>query len=173
MKKVEVVPHDPAWRNAFEEEAKHVSDMLGETVTAIHHIGGTSIPYIYAKPVIDILVEVTDIAEVDERTSAMESLRYEVMGEFGISGRRYFRKDDSRGTRTHQIHTFEKESDQVIRHLAFRDYLIDHPDEAKSYSDLKCQLAAAHPTDADAYMDGKDPFIQEIDRRAAIWKRTK
>ncbi len=38
MKKVEVVPHDPRWRNAFEAEAKHVSTALGENVVAIHHI---------------------------------------------------------------------------------------------------------------------------------------
>jgi len=168
--KIEVVPHDPNWSDKFREEAMHIATALGENVVAVHHIGSTSIPRIYAKPVIDILVEVKDVQAVDADSLAMESLGYEVMGEFGIPGRRYFRKDDSGGNRTHQIHTFETVSNQVIRHLAFRDYLIAHPEEAREYSDLKRQLAADHPTDADAYIDGKDPFIQEIDRRAAVWQ---
>jgi len=101
MKKVEVVPHNPRWRNAFEAEAKHIGAALGENVVAIHHIGSTAIPDIYAKPVIDLLVEVENITEVDERSSAMEALGYEAMGEFGIPGRRYFRKNNGEGIRTY------------------------------------------------------------------------
>src|SRR5436190_1948667 len=107
MRKVEVVPHDPQWRNAFEAEAKRIGATLGENVVAIHHIGSTSIPNIYAKPVVDLLVEVRDIIEVDRRSLAMESLGYEVMGEYGIPGRRYFRKDNREEIRTHNLHTFE------------------------------------------------------------------
>ena len=127
MKKVEVIFHNPQWRDAFEAEAKHVAAALGENVVAIHHIGSTAIPNIYAKPVIDLLVEVRDITEVDGQSSAMESLGYEVMGEYGIHGRRYFRKDNQEGIRTHQIHAFESGSAEAERHLAFRDYMIAHP----------------------------------------------
>src|SRR5215218_10282056 len=107
MKKVEVVAHNRQWRAAFETEAKDVAAALGENVVAIHHIGSTAIPDIYAKPVIDLLVEVREITEVDGRSSAMESLGYEVMGEYGIHGRRYFRKDNQEGIRTHHIHAFK------------------------------------------------------------------
>ena len=170
MRKVEVVPHDPRWRDAFEAEAKHVAAALGENVVAIHHIGSTAIPNIYAKPVIDLLVEVRDIAEVDGRSSAMESLGYEVMGEYGIIGRRYFRKDNQEGIRTHHIHTFEAGSAEVKRHLAFRDYMIAHPAEAQRYSELKRKLAEQHRQSTDGYMDGKDGFIKEMDQRAARWR---
>jgi GrpB-like predicted nucleotidyltransferase (UPF0157 family) len=170
MTSVEVVPHDPWWRYAFEEEAKHLAAALGENVLAIHHVGSTAIPDIYAKPVIDILVEVRDIAEVDVRSSAMQSLGYEVMGEYGIPGRRYFRKDDQRGIRTHHIHAFEAGSIEVERHLAFRDYLIAHPGDAQGYSELKRELARENPQSMDDYIDGKDAFIKEIDRRAARWR---
>lgn len=171
MAKILLLPYKPEWRVYFEAEVPLIRDALGENVVTAHHIGSTSIPGIYAKPVIDILLEVDQLDAVDRRGSEMELLGYEVMGEFGIPRRRYFRKDDREGVRTHQIHTFEKGTDQVIRHLAFRDYLIAHPDEALEYSDLKRRLAAEHANDANAYMDGKDSFIQEIDRRAAVWKR--
>ncbi|HEX6126414.1 MAG TPA: GrpB family protein [Pyrinomonadaceae bacterium] len=168
--KIEVVPHQLQWRDEFNEEARLVAAALGDNVAAVHHIGSTAIPYIYSKPIIDLLVEVHEIREVDRLSSAMESLGYEIKGEFGIPGRRYFRKDNPRGIRTHQIHIFESGSSQIERHLAFRDYLIAHPDEARKYGDLKRKLADEHPEDPERYMDGKDGFIKEIDRSAAQWR---
>ncbi len=170
MRKVEVVPHNPRWRDAFEVEARHIAVALNENVVAIHHIGSTAIPNIFAKPVIDLLVEVRDITQVDGQSSAMESLDYEVMGEFGIPGRRYFRKDNEEGIRTHQIHAFESGSTEVERHLAFRDYMIAHPGDAQRYSELKRKLAEEHPQSMDGYMDGKDSFIKEMDWKAAQWR---
>ena len=170
MRKVEVVPHNSQWRVAFEAEAKHVAAALGENVVSIHHIGSTAIPNIYAKPIIDLLVEVRDITEVDGQSSAMESLGYEVMGEFGIPGRRYFRKDNQEGIRTHQIHAFGVGSAEVERHLTFRDYMIAHPGDAQRYSELKRKLAEEHPQSMDGYMDGKDGFIKEMDQKAARWR---
>ena len=169
MKKVEVVPYNPQWRDVFEAEAKHIAVALGENVVAIHHIGSTAIPNIFAKPVIDLLVEVRDITRVIEQSSAMESLGYQVMGEFGIPGRRYFRKDNHEGIRTHQIHAFEAGSAEVVRHLAFRDYLIAHPEDAQKYSELKRRLAEENSQNMDGYIDGKDGFIKETDQKAAQW----
>jgi GrpB-like predicted nucleotidyltransferase (UPF0157 family) len=172
MKKVEVVPHDPGWAAAFKAEAKQVAAALGENVVAIHHIGSTAIPGIHARPILDLLVEVSDIAGVDARSAETESRGYQAMGEYGLPGRRYFRKDDANGIRTHHIHTFQAGSAEVLRHLAFRDYLIAHPDDARRYSGLKRRLAEAHPRSIDAYMDGKDAFIKEMERRAARWRIT-
>lgn len=99
----------------------------------------------------------------------MELLGSEVLGEYGLPGRRYFRKDSQEGSRTHNIHAFEAGSAEVERHLAFRDYMIAHPGDAQRYSVLKRTLAEAHPQSLDGYMDGKDDFIEEMDRRAARW----
>lgn len=170
MRKVEVVPHDLKWREAFDSESKSIADALGENVVTVHHVGSTAIPSIYAKPIIDLLVEVNDIVKVDEQSSSMELLGYEVMGEFGISGRRYFRKDNQEGVRTHHIHTFKVGSEQVKRHLAFRDYMIAHPEDAQRYSELKRRLAKEYPTNIDGYIDGKDGFIKEIDEKASQWR---
>lgn len=170
MKNVVVVPHDPRWRDSFEAEAKDIAAALGDTVVAVHHIGSTAIPGIHAKPVVDLLVEVRDLAGLDAGSPAMESLGYEAMGEYGIPGRRYFRKANQKGTRTHHVHAFRAGSEEVVRHLAFRDYLIAHPAKAQRYSELKRKLAAEHPRNIDGYMDGKDGFIREMDRRAAEWR---
>ncbi|WP_199247897.1 GrpB family protein [[Phormidium] sp. ETS-05] len=170
MKRVAVVPHDPQWADAFAVESQQIADALGENVVAIHHIGSTAIPMIYAKPIIDLLVEVKDINQVNQQNSTLESLGYEVMGEFGIPGRRYFRKNNPAGMRTHHVHIFEVGSPQVERHLNFRDYMIAHPEAAQKYSDLKQELGQKYPNDIEKYMDGKDGFIQEIDQKAARWR---
>ncbi len=165
-----MVPHNLAWPLRFEQESLSVAAALGDHAVAVHHIGSTSIPGIWAKPIIDLLVEVSAIASVDERVAAMEHLGYEAMGEYGILGRRYFRKEVADGVRTHHVHVFEANSSEARRHLRFRDYLIAHPDEAQAYSYLKRRLAKAHPADIGAYMDGKDGLIKEIDAKAAAWR---
>jgi GrpB-like predicted nucleotidyltransferase (UPF0157 family) len=83
IRKVEVVPHSPDWHSAFESESMQVMVVLGDSVVAVHHIGSTAIPRIYAKPIIDMLVEVREISKIDERSPAMAELGYTVMGEFG------------------------------------------------------------------------------------------
>jgi GrpB-like predicted nucleotidyltransferase (UPF0157 family) len=171
MRKVQVVPHDPNWLNLFETESKQIAIALAENVIAIHHIGSTSIEAIYAKPIIDILVEVKSIDQVDGQNSSMQLLGYQCMGEFGIEDRRFFLKDNPDGIRTHHIHVFEVGSVQISRRLAFRDYLNVHIDDALAYSSLKRSLAEKYPHDIEGYMDGKHDFIQEIDHKAAEWRR--
>lgn len=167
MNRFVVVPHDPRWAAMFEDERKRLVSALGGVLISVHHIGSTSIPDIYAKPVIDMLAEVSNIEHIDAHSSAMVEKGYEVMGEFGIPGRRYFRKDIA-GVRTFQMHAFQIGAPDVARHLAFRDYLIAHADEARDYSELKKQLVFQYNGDPDLYMGGKDGFINEIDRKAAL-----
>jgi GrpB-like predicted nucleotidyltransferase (UPF0157 family) len=169
-RKVAVVPHDRHWQNLFKAESQQLAVAFGDNAIAIHHIGSTAIATSYAKPIIDILIEVKDINKVDDRNTQIESSGYIAMGEFGIVGRRFFRKDNKNGIRTHHIHTFETISPQIDRHLAFRDYLKSHPEAAREYSELKQQLAQQYPTDIESYMDGKDGFIREIDKQAAAWR---
>lgn len=169
MKKFVVLPHDPKWGKMFEEERDRLLSELGDVVISIHHIGSTSISGIYAKPVIDMLAEVRAIEQMDTKNPVMTGMGYEVMGEFGITGRRYFRKYIN-GNRTFQIHTFQAGSDEIDRHIAFRDYLVAHPDDARVYSDLKKELILKYDGDPDDYINGKNGFIKEIDRKAKLMR---
>ena len=166
---IQVISHDPAWAQKFEIEARRIGKALGKTAVQIHHIGSTAIPQTKAKPIIDILLEVTSLEALDEKSPMLETLEYEAKGEFGIPGRRYFRLNDSDGTRTHQIHAFEAGVPNVVRHVAFRDYMRAHPLVAEEYGALKERLANAYPHDMTAYMDGKDAFVREHERRALLW----
>lgn len=167
---VVVVPHDLQWATMYREEAARIAAALGSNAVAVYHIGSTAIPTICAKPIIDLLVEVADVGAIDDRNAAMEALGYEPRGEFGIPGRRFFRKDDDRGNRTHHVHAFAKGDPQVDRHLAFRDFMLAHADWARRYDELKRRLVATCDNDIERYMDGKDAFIKEVDALAAAWR---
>jgi len=169
MRQVIVVPYDPLWPSAFERASREVNAALGAALLEIHHIGSTSIPGIHAKPIIDMLAVARDISPVDQLSDIMREIGYEPMGEFGIPGRRYFRRDNAAGVRTEQVHAFAADSAHLLRHLAFRDYLRAHREVAQEYSQLKQRLAAAHPFDIEAYMDGKDPFIRQTQATALEW----
>ncbi|MBB6454807.1 GrpB-like predicted nucleotidyltransferase (UPF0157 family) [Salirhabdus euzebyi] len=168
MRKVEVVPHQSRWADMFEEEKKKIKKVLQNQLIHLYHIGSTAIPNIKAKPVIDLLGEVGNIKSIDSFNQSMLEIGYEAKGENGIPGRRFFMKGGN--NRTHHLHLFERGNDEIKRHLAFKEYMIAHPVEAKDYSRLKERLALQFPTDIDSYIQGKDAFIKKIDEKAKTWK---
>jgi GrpB-like predicted nucleotidyltransferase (UPF0157 family) len=169
VRKIIVVPHDPAWSELYRKEAEWLKSFFGEEIVAIHHFGSTSLTDIYAKPIIDILIEVRDICKIDAASDRLYSLSYLPKGEFGISGRRFFIKGDEEN-RTHHLHFYEAGNPEIARHLDFRDYMAAHPDEAHAYSLLKIDLARCYPEDIDGYNAGKTGFIKEIDRKVKLWR---
>jgi len=168
-RRVGVVSYNPNWKDMCKEESEKIKNILNDIIVDIHHIGSTAIPGIKAKPVIDILVEVKDIGAVDQYNNKMEELGYEVMGEYGIPKRRFFRKGGN--NRTHHIHIFQVGNEEIERHINFKEYLIAHPDKAREYSKLKEKLTNKYTYDVENYTNGKSDFIKEIDRKAKLrWK---
>ena len=168
---VTVVDYDPSWPQRFWEERDRLCGALGEAAPAIWHIGRTSVPGLAAKPVVDVLVAARSLEEVDAAEPRMRELGYECLGEFGIPGRRYFRKGGDE--RTHHVHVFAEENAEAIeRHLAVSAYLRAHADEARAYGELKRALAARFPRDWDGYCDGKDEYVRALEARALKWYRT-
>jgi GrpB-like predicted nucleotidyltransferase (UPF0157 family) len=165
VREVVIVPPDRGWREAFEAEAARLRSILGENLVEIHQIGSTAIPGIAAKPILDILPVVREIDRVDALAAG-----YRAWGEFGLPGRRYFSRDEN-GKRTHNVHVYAVGNPEIMRHLAFRDYMNAHPEESRAYGRLKEKLAREFPTDFEAYKDGKHAFVQERERRALAWKR--
>ena len=162
---VKVVPWNPAWPAMFAAESALLEKTLGrEVIQAVHHIGSTAVEGLCAKPVIDLLLEVPSLDALDRKSGAMEAAGYEVMGEFGIPGRRYFRKGGDQ--RTHQIHAFASGSPHLVRHLAFRDHLRNFPCVAAKYGRLKTRLAAGCGNDLEVYNDGKDSFVRQHEAKA-------
>jgi len=165
---VVVVPYDPVWPAAYEAEANQISSGLGSIITAIHHMGSTSVPGMVAKPTIDILLVDRDHAELDANQHVLQDLGYQSMGEYGLPGRRYFRKLQGEVHLFH-IHAYEEGHPDIARHLNFCDYLRNHPEEAGRYQALKLLLAAQFPFSVDKYTSGKTDYIKAVEKLAAVW----
>jgi GrpB-like predicted nucleotidyltransferase (UPF0157 family) len=157
--------YDPRWPSIFEAERKFIQDKLGDLVVEIHHVGSTAIPGMKAKSEVDLLIIVRSTAEIDAIDSGMAELGYDVRGECGIKGRHYYSKD-SNSERTHKAHVCEAEHSNVRQQLAFRDYLLDHPDEARDYEDQKTRLADTNTRGIAQYLEGKRPYIERVIRKA-------
>lgn len=163
-----VSEYDEKWPEMFLDESIWIATILGDNLLQVFHIGSTSVSGLKAKPIIDIMPVVRNIEQIDKCTEKFEALGYEVMGEFGMPGRRYMRKGGD--NRTHQIHAFDYTgTSDITRHLAFRDYLRSHPGVCTAYAELKSKLALLYPTDIDAYSDGKDDFVKQAERDALQW----
>ncbi len=167
-RKVEVVAYHSAWPERFKAEARELAGIFDKRLLSIHHFGSTAIPGISAKPIIDILVIVDDIQAVDRLNERLREIGYHAVGEYGIPGRRFFYKGTP-DLRTHHLHVYQSGSPHILRHLAFRDYMLAHPSSARAYSLLKERLAVQYPEDMESYIAGKDTFVKEQEKRALEW----
>lgn len=170
-RKVILTSHDPSWREQYKTEAATLTAVFQPILVAIHHIGSTAIPGIKAKPILDILIEVTEITAVNDLIQPMVNLGYISKGENGIPGRHYFRKGSDEH-HTHHIHVYAAKHSAIAQHLNFRDYLCHHPAEAVRYSQLKERLAQQHFSDPATYTESKTGFIQTIGLKAQQWRQT-
>ncbi len=160
---------DAAWPERFEAERQRLAAVLGDAVDVIEHVGSTSIVGLAAKPVIDILVGTACLTALDSRNSAMRAAGYEVRGENGLPGRRYFRRAAADGTRLAHIHAYLVGSDGFHRHLVFRDYLRAHPDEVTRYGEHKRALADGMGLKRQDYQSAKAAMVAQIEARALVW----
>ena len=161
---VKVIEYERSWPALFELERGLLQQILWRIAVEIHHVGSTAVPGLAAKPVIDMVAEVTGLPELDTLNADLALLGYEPRGEYGIAGRRYFSKQD--GLSGFHLHAFAHGDSNVMRHLAFRDYLRAHPEIAQEYGALKRSLALRCGNDIGRYCDGKDAWVKQIERAA-------
>lgn len=154
-----IVPHDPHWPALFDKEAKVIADVLGRASVGLHHIGSTAIPGLQSKPIIDMLVEASSLSAIDGCTDDLSDSGYEARGEYGIIGRRYFKKKPSGETVGFHLHAYLAGSFQISRHLAFRDYLVLKPEIVAQYAALKLKLSFPDGRLKPEYQHAKKPFV--------------
>jgi len=164
---VVLVPHDPAWPDKATHHAERLR-VLGPVLVTVHHIGSTSVPGLAAKPILDLLPVVRDLAALDQARAQVEALGYVWHGDYGIPGRRYCTLCEA-GERMVQLHCFQTGSPHVLRHLAFRDWLRAHPDGVRAYEVEKRRARDLHPDDSHAYSAAKSMWIQTTELTALAW----
>ena len=166
---VRIVAYDPAWPARAAEIVAMLRGILGEELIVVEHIGSTSVPGLAAKPVIDLLPVVRNIGTLEGERSAIEAMGYAWRGEFGIEGRRFCPLSSPTGERLVHLHFFQQGAAHIRRHLAFRDYLRQHPAVAQEYEREKRRSAAIWPEDSLAYNDEKAAWVRQHERAALEW----
>ena len=153
--------YDPAWPEMFAAERDALASVLAPwLVGGIEHIGSTAVPGLAAKPVIDIMAGVADLASSRPAIEALKPLSY-CYFDFEPERLHWFCKPSDQ-ERTHHLHLVPFESPLWRERLAFRDRLRADADIRAAYRNLKLELAERFRDDRGAYTEAKSDFIQAI-----------
>jgi len=170
MRSLKLVEHNPKWISDYEIEAGKLRQMLSGIVISTYHIGSTAIAGIKAKPVIDILVEVSCLDDLETMHDQFRKIGYEPKGDYGIKGRRFYQKGGDE--RTHHVHIYKTGNSEIKRHRLFVSFMKEHPDKAAEYEALKMALSIQYKDSSDSYSRGKSEFIKSVDDEAAKSKNS-
>ncbi len=165
---VSISESDPEWPVLFEAEKAVLADSLGAEIAGrIEHVGSTAVPGLVAKPVIDVLLEIAQDADLSLLRERMGALGYEVNERpenpppclMFVKG---YTPEGYRGQAYHVHVRYPGDWDEIV----FRDFLRSHPKDARSYAELKLALAELHRNDREAYTEAKTDFVRDAVRRA-------
>ncbi|MBR2479337.1 MAG: GrpB family protein [Clostridia bacterium] len=161
-KRVVVVPYDEAWKKAFEEIKNALEAEIGDLILGIEHIGSTSVEGLSAKPCIDIDVVIKDYLVFDEIVRKLGAIGYIHEGDLGIKDREAFKYTDKPHLMMHHLYVCPQYSEELHRHITFRDFLRHNAEAVKKYSLVKEKAAELFSDDIDKYIQYKTPCIEEL-----------
>ena len=157
--------HNKSWTAWYaEEEITLMEHLPADQIKRISHIGSTAVKGIWAKPIIDILVEVTSESDLRQFKPVLEKIGYLCMSE--SSGRLSFNKGyTEKGFAERVFHLHLRKANDNDE-LYFRDYLKAHINVAQEYEKLKLSLWKKYEHDRDAYTERKTAFVKEYTQKA-------
>lgn len=167
-KRVVVVPYEQRWRTVFEEIKNEIEAEIGDLILGIEHIGSTSVKGMSAKPCIDMDVIIKDYSVFDEVVSKLGAIGYIHEGDLGIKDREAFKYADKPHLMMHHLYVCPQYSEELHRHITFRDFLRHNPEAVKEYSLVKEKAAELYPNDIDQYIEYKSPCIEELYKKCGL-----
>ncbi len=160
--KVIVLPYDTAWKTAFEEIKKELEEAIGDLIIGIEHVGSTAVEGLSAKPCIDIDVIIRDYSIFDAVVCKLKTIGYIHEGDLGIKDREAFKYSNKPHLLNHHLYVCPQDSEELHRHITFRDFLRSNPEAVKKYSLSKETAAQLFPDSIDKYIEYKSPCIEEL-----------
>ena len=153
------------WKDWYaEERLRLLSFLSANQLVRISHIGSTSVETIWAKPIVDILLEIPKETDMTVTRDLLLQNGYLLMSE--SQGRMSFNKGytpSGFAERVFHLHLrYEGDHDE----LYFRDYLQEHPAVAEDYEKLKLSLWKQYEHNRDAYTEAKTDFIKNYTEEA-------
>ena len=168
--KVIVLPYDTAWKTAFEEIKKELAEAIGDLIIGIEHVGSTAVEGLSAKPCIDIDVIIRDYSIFDAVVCKLKTIGYIHEGDLGIKDREAFKYSDKPHLLNHHLYVCPQDSEELHRHITFRDFLRSNPEAVKKYSLSKETAAQLFPDSIDKYIEYKSPCIEELYKMCGLKK---
>lgn len=167
-KKVVVLPYDRTWQSDFEEIKREIEGAIGDLMIGIEHVGSTSVEGMSAKPIIDIDVIIQDYTAFDAVVRRLEAIGYVHEGNLGIKDREEFKYSNKPHLRQHHLYVCPEQSEELYRHITFRDFLATNPEAVKKYSAVKEKAAQLFPDNIEKYIAYKSPCIEELYRLCGL-----
>jgi GrpB-like predicted nucleotidyltransferase (UPF0157 family) len=167
---VRIVEYDPGWPARAADEMRRIGATLGPLAVRVDHVGSTAVPGLAAKPIVDLQLSVAAIEPRARYVEPLEQLGYLFVPAPESPDYHFFAKPPER-PRTFHLHVGATGSEHELRHLAVRDFLRAHRDEAAKYAALKREVAGRHPQDRLAYIEGKADYVASLEARAVRWAR--
>ena len=161
-KRVVVESYDETWTSAFEEIKKEIESAVGDLIIGIEHVGSTSVEGLSAKPIIDIDIIIKDYSIFDAVVNKLNTIGYIHEGNLGIKDREAFKYSDKPHLQRHHLYVCPQQSEELHRHITFRDFLRSNPEAVKRYGAVKEKAAQLFPDDIDKYIEYKAPCIEEL-----------
>lgn len=161
--RIVLAEYDARWPDRFASEAARIAPALGERALRLEHVGSTSVPGLAAKPVVDILLEVSDSSDEAAYVPALESAGYVLrIREPAWHGHRLFKRPGAEIN----LHVFGRGCTETARMLAFRDRLRTSAADRDLYERTKRELAQRQWKYVQNYADAKSAVVEEILARA-------
>jgi len=162
---IDLSEYNIEWLTLFDTEKSIISLNFPIQEILIEHIGSTSVKDLKAKPIIDIMIGLTELpSDISPVVKYLRTLGYEYISEYNLTipERRFFQKDIN-GKRSHHIHMVSFNSDFWDRHLFFRNQLRSNPLIREEYGKLKIELTTQQWNSVNDYANAKSNFIKSID----------
>ena len=165
---ITVLPYDAKWAIEFEKIKTELVEALANSCICIEHVGSTSVAGLSAKPIIDIDVVIPDYDCFETVVERLAMIGYVHEGDLGIKDREAFKYTGKEHLMKHHLYVCPENSEELRRHIIFRDYLRTHNDAVSEYSQVKEQASLLYPHDIDSYIDYKGPFIKKIYQQCGL-----
>lgn len=164
---IQIVAHSSEWRRWYEDERQSLFAILGSQAIDIQHVGSSAVPALDAKPIVDIMVGLRKFEMSRSIATDLASIGYEYFGRLHANQERAFAR--KRSERSFNLQLVPFESQEWKEKIAFRDYLLTHPEAVERYATCKrTAIREGHHTLL-SYHKYKDLVVVELLKKALVW----